>query len=329
MSVMTVPGYRATARPRPKAKSAAYCCSQKEGPAMEGVTHASTGFLLGVGVGVATTAAGLHGVTVADGLGRDLMFGALTAATALLPDADHPDASFAHAAGGLSHGIAHVVGTVMGGHRYGTHSFFGIGLTALLTAAGADWFPNHWALGALAAFLALLITAALRATGFVRHDMTALAWGCGIAALAVVTVRADLWWLVAMGMALHILEDEFTAKGCALFWPVSRRKIGGTKTVARQSRKHPVSSRSSSPRRARAPRVAVVDLDTGERLDTAAPKAQRGPLSMCPACWTGKCDECNGQGCGCPEPRAVHTGRKGAPARQAYVPPELPGTPPF
>ena len=113
---------------------------------MEGHTHAGTGALLGIGAGLLTTAGGLHGVTIWDGLGRDLMFGTLTAGCALLPDADHPDASFAHAAGWLSHGISHLVAAAMGGHRAGFHSFFGIGLMMLVTAACTSWWPNHWAL---------------------------------------------------------------------------------------------------------------------------------------------------------------------------------------
>lgn len=307
---------------------------------MEGTTHAATGLLLGAGVGLATSIPHAHGAQLGQNIGHDLMYAFLVAGAALLPDADHPKATFAYTAGPISHGLSHVVAVLFGGHRQGLHSFAGIGAMIFTTLALGTWWPNHWCLGILAGFLAMLLAGGLAATGFARHGLEALVIGCVLAGVAVVTVRADLWWLVALGMALHILEDEFTGHGCALFWPASRKRIGGD---------------GKQPARRRAPsstwREAGEQRRQGHRgrrpqsgYQKAKARAERGPVppagprgtvikAACPACWMGKCDECRDRACGCPERGLdVHQGR---PKRRAVAEtvPELPrpedDVPPF
>jgi membrane-bound metal-dependent hydrolase YbcI (DUF457 family) len=279
---------------------------------VDGGTHAATGAIAGLGLALLTGASLRHTMPVEEQAARDVLFAALTAGFALLPDADHPKASFAYSAGGLSHGLSHILARLFGGHRGGMHSVFGIALFALLSEAAAVWAPNRWALGILAAVMAMCIIAGLVATGFARHSSGTLVLGCAIAGVSVAlpAVRADIWLLVAVGMAVHVLEDEFTGHGCALLWPVSFRRIGGDgrqPAGARQgrTRKPPVSEfkrqRRASQRRPAAPKPPLVPPVRTTRA--------RGPLVMCPECWVDECERCKGQGCKCPQPAAAHPNR--------------------
>jgi membrane-bound metal-dependent hydrolase YbcI (DUF457 family) len=270
---------------------------------MEGSTHAATGLILGAGVSLLTSLPHAHGAGVAGELGRDLLYGVLVGGFALLPDADHPDATFAHSAGALSHGTSHIVATVFGGHRQGFHSFFGIGFMALVTASATLWWPNRWALAGFALFLAVMVCAGLKATGFIRHrgrgGLERAVLCSGVAALAVVYARPDLWWLVALGMALHIFEDEFSGHGCALFWPILSRRFGG-------DGRQPAKGRPGTSRGGRRPQSGYQKAKARAVRGPAAPKPSAGPgrggtKPTCPQCWVGKCDECKDRACGCPE----------------------------
>lgn len=299
---------------------------------MEGTTHAATGLLLGAGVGLLTGTAHAHGAALGANIGRDLLYGFVTAGAALLPDADHPKASFAYSAGPLSHGISHLVAVLAGGHRQGTHSFAGIGAVIFVTELLGVWlYPNRYALVGLAVLLALCVTAGLKATGFARHGLGAVLVGGVLAAAAVTYVRADLWWLVALGMALHILEDEFTGHGCALLWPILNKRIGG-------DGRQPARGRASG----RRPRSEFQKAKARAARGPAAPKpaarpkgrTAQGPKLMCPGCWVDDHEECKGQGCGCPLPAKAHpnrvTARKAAPtAQRPALPPAEEDIPPY
>jgi len=304
---------------------------------VEGSTHAATGVLLGAGAGLFSLAAASHRVTPAIGIGHILLFGAVVGGVALLPDADHPDATFAHTAGGLTHGTSHLLSRLFGGHRGGTHSLFGTAAAALGAQECAVWHANHWSLGALALVLALCVAGGLRVTGFMRRKSEAFLVGAAVAALAVWFIRVDLWWLVALGMALHIAEDEFTGHGCALLWPVLHRRFGGDGHQPAAARKP--APRRAAPRKPAAPRRPAVGPKPARTIRPTSkpaaaapppapvPKLVRGPVSMCPHCWVGECDRCKGEGCKCPEPAAAHPGRKAAAAAQPR--PVLPTEPPF
>ena len=303
---------------------------------MEGTTHAATGLLLGAGVGLLTSVPHAHGAVLAGNIGRDLLYGVLVAGFALLPDADHPKATFAYSAGALSHGTSHLVAVLFGGHRQGFHSLFGIGVMMLITASCADWWPNRWALGGLALFIAVCVVAGLKATGFMRHggrghrDHGALGRaviGSAIAALAVTYARSDLWWLVALGMALHILEDEFSGHGCALFWPVYRHRIGGDGRQPAKGRKPAGKGRrlQSGYQKAKARATRPVAPKNPGR---PALSSGKGAISMCLRCLGGDCDACKGQGCKCPQPATSHPNRV-SPRKPAAPAPELPDKPPF
>lgn len=315
MATATAPGYRTRYTVRALDRSGEHAGD------MEGTTHAATGLVLGAGVGLLTSVPHAHGIAVADSIGRDLLYGALVGGFALVPDADHPKATFAYSAGALTHGTSHVIAVLFGGHRQGFHSLAGIGVMALVTASCANWWPNRWALAGLALFIAVCVVAGLKATGFLAHggrgrrgSLRRAAVGSGTAALAVTYARPDIWWLVAMGMALHILEDEFSGHGCALLWPLSRKRFGGDghQPAGRQAAK---GSRSGS----RRPRSGYQKAKARASRGPAAPKPpsrpRQGPLSMCPSCWVSECESCKGQGCGCPQPATSHPGRrKAAPA---------------
>jgi membrane-bound metal-dependent hydrolase YbcI (DUF457 family) len=264
---------------------------------MEGTTHAATGLILGAGVGLLTSVPHAHGAAVAGNVGHDFLYAFLVAGAALLPDADHPKATFAHTAGAVSHGLAHLVAVLFGGHRQGMHSFAGIGAMIFTVLALGTWWPNRWCLGILAAVLAMVIAGGLASTGFARHGLEALAVGCALAGIAVVFVRPDLWWLVALGMALHVAEDMFTGHGCALLWPLSRRRIGGDGRQPAARRTSPGTARrpQSGYQRARA-------RATRPAGPSRPPARTAGPSKpMCPTCLVGNCPECRDRGCGCPE----------------------------
>jgi membrane-bound metal-dependent hydrolase YbcI (DUF457 family) len=321
MATATLPGYRASKTvSRDRSRE---CCRPKKADEVEGTTHAATGLVLGAGVGLLTSVPHAHGIVIAEDIGRDVLFGALTAGFALLPDADHPKASFAYAASGFSHGLSHIIAVLFGGHRAGMHSFFGIGLAAAATAACTLWYPNRWSLGVFVLLAAVCVAAALHATGFARRRFVPFLVAAAVVGVAVASpqIRPSLWWLVAMGMALHIFEDEFSGHGCALLWPVSRRRYGGD--GHQPAGRRPVRPPRSGYQKAKARAARPVTPRPQSRPKAAA----RGPQVMCPSCWVGECESCKGQGCACPQPATSHPGR---PARRApATPAELPEIPPF
>ena len=292
---------------------------------MEGTTHAATGMLAGAGIGLLLHAGGHHhGVIVWEDAAQDVLFGMVTAGMALLPDADHPKASFAYSAGFISRGLAHLVSVLFGGHRAGMHSLFGVALFTLLAETGAVWTTGPWPKVAVGAVIAMLIAAGLGATGFAR-GWTALGIGA-LAAYAVLHfVPGELWWMVALGMGIHIAEDLCTGHGTALLWPVFRHRIGG-------DGRQPAGSRSPAKRRP-APRPAgrpapagaakTAPYRTGPWKPTRLSRAMDWTV-MCGECLTGEHGECTDRGCKCD--RSQHPKRPGGPP----VPPApLPDEPPF
>jgi membrane-bound metal-dependent hydrolase YbcI (DUF457 family) len=281
---------------------------QAEAVRLEGSSHAAIGFVAGIGLGLITTGAHHGDTATADAIVRDGLFGFLTAGLSLLPDADHPDASFAHAGGPISYVLSHVIALLFGGHRQGMHSIPGTAVFTAIVASCSLWWPNKWALAGLALGLAICIAAGLRATKFIRGKLEAFLAGAMLAGMSVWVVRADLWWLCALGMALHIAADMRSGHGCALLWPFYGGRIGGD---GRQpAGKRPVTKRApaasgSRPARAkRAPGGVPVPVleETGRHLGW-----QQGEL--CPACVTRDHRDCVDKGCQCT--RGQHPSRPG------------------
>jgi membrane-bound metal-dependent hydrolase YbcI (DUF457 family) len=307
---------------------------------MEGSTHAGTGLLLGAGASFALDVTAVHTHLAALGsierAAGVALFGVVVAGFALLPDADHPDASFAHSAGWFSRVISHLVAVLFGGHRQGMHSAFGIALLALVTEACAVWFRSRATLAGLGVIMTLCIAAGLCAMGAAPHPsarrrrkrnaglftgIEALTAGALVSAvmLYVPMYRADLWWLVVLGMTLHVFEDSLTGHGVAIAWPLTRKRFGGD-------------GRQPAPRRRASQRPEPRDDD--DRRPPSQPRPRSGPSKpACPACWMGSCEECTDRGCGCPQ--REHPAR---PKRKAPVPDDEPlvvvknapfDTPPF
>jgi membrane-bound metal-dependent hydrolase YbcI (DUF457 family) len=301
---------------------------QAEAAHLEGSSHAAIGFVAGIGLGLITTGAHHGDPALTHAIIRDGLFGFLTAGLSLLPDADHPDASFAHAGGPISHVVSHVISLLFGGHRQGFHSIPGTAVMCAVVASCSLWWPNRWALGGLALLLAICIAAGLRATRFIRHKFDAFMVGAAIAGLSVWVVRADLWWLCALGMALHIAADMRSGHGCALFWPFYGGRIGGD---GRQpvDRERPVTKRppaAPGPRPARTKRTPPAGLpvpvleETGRHLGW-----QQGEL--CPACVTRDHGDCVDKGCQCT--RGKHLARPGARTSRPPAGPDDGGPVPF
>jgi hypothetical protein len=201
---------------------------------VDGWQHAGSGVALGAG---ACWVAGMPGPAVA--LGAVTMGG-----FALLPDADHQSATFAHSAGPVTWVLANVIHDVTGGHRGVMH--WGIGLAAI---SALFWVPSRdhspGVRLAAAAVLALLIASCLHVTRIIRgkwklakgvrlpNRVVCLVIGAALAALMVSTEAASLWWLCAAGMGLHDLEDFTTGNGRRLaynfLWPFSRLLWRGEK----------------------------------------------------------------------------------------------------
>lgn len=153
------------------------------------------------------------------------------AGAALLPDADHPNATIAHAVPVLGKAATGAVGSLTGGHRQGLHS--------VLAAVGV-WFAALW-LGTLmwapaaegpslaigvAVATAALLAVTVRVLGLVAG--WPLAWLCGALGSA-----ALVWFLpeqagwfpvcVTLGFVVHLLGDFLTVGGVNWLWPLTLR----------------------------------------------------------------------------------------------------------
>lgn len=166
----------------------------------------------------------------------------VTAGAALLPDADHHNATIAHSLPPVSEKVCRGLSKMFGGHRKGTHSLLGV---AFFMAVA--WMMNQLS-GALAGLLVsmgqpeaakvvaplqigpgivamLLVCFAMRALNFLPDYAKKASWGIGIAAGLFVTVSAPEtnWWFpiaVGLGAVLHILGDQITNDGVNWLWPI-------------------------------------------------------------------------------------------------------------
>jgi membrane-bound metal-dependent hydrolase YbcI (DUF457 family) len=256
---------------------------------MEGTTHGATTAIVAALLGVAVHRAyGTFGVSPGSVIGHDLLFAAAGAGLGLVPDSDHTDASFAHVAGPVTHGLTHIIATLAGGHRYGMHSILGTALMCCLTAAGTLWYPGRWDLLATGIVLALFTGAGLASTGFTRHGLSAIAAGAVIAALCLVWVRPELWWLVATGMTVHITEDCFTGRGCALLYPWRRRfRFGHQPPPPKKAKRRAVTAKTPRALPAAGPAALVTGSD-GRSRDPRW-------LALSGECAAGDCGQCTGK----------------------------------
>lgn len=165
---------------------------------------------------------GTHGAVIS---GAILMAGA-----ALLPDADHHNATIAHSLPPISKIFARFVETISGGHRHGTHSIVGILVfTAVAYLLGLASIETE-VLGTVhigAGLLTVMLSAfAFKVLKFVPDTASKAPWIAGTAfgAFATMTFPAGAHWLalvVGLGCLIHILGDFITTEGVNWFWPAT------------------------------------------------------------------------------------------------------------
>ncbi|WP_427019373.1 metal-dependent hydrolase (plasmid) [Pseudarthrobacter sp. P1] len=158
-----------------------------------------------------------------------IVTGALvTAGAAMLPDADHHNATIAHSLPPLSNVMCSGIGKLAGGHRHGTHSMVGIAVFVLIAWLAGLWTQGTDLFGTIypgAGILSVLLVAfAAKALKIIPDSMRKSPWIVGLAVGAFITVFAPQeqnWFPVAMGVGVivHILGDMMTTEGCNLAWP--------------------------------------------------------------------------------------------------------------
>lgn len=152
----------------------------------------------------------------------------VTAGAALLPDADHHNATIAHSLPPLSNAMCAGIGKVSGGHRHGTHSI--IGIIAFVVVA---WLAGMWTIetelfgtifpGA-GIMSVLLVSFAAKALKIIPDRMRKSPWAVGLTVgffIALFAPEEQFWFPISMGVGVivHILGDMMTTGGCNLAWP--------------------------------------------------------------------------------------------------------------
>ncbi|WP_026536634.1 metal-dependent hydrolase [Arthrobacter sp. H14] len=152
----------------------------------------------------------------------------VTAGAALIPDADHHNATIAHSLPPLSNAICAGVGAVSGGHRHGTHSIIGIIAFIALAFLAGLWTMDTELLGTIypgAGIMSVLLVAfAAKVLKIIPDQMRKSPWAVGLvvgAFIAMFAPEEQFWFPIAMGVGVvvHILGDMMTTGGCNLVWP--------------------------------------------------------------------------------------------------------------
>lgn len=192
---------------------------------MMGTSHAVSG----AAAWLAVSAVSVPSLDLFDVAPALVLLGAPVAAgAALLPDADHHNATIAHSVPVAGRVAAGVIGGVTGGHRKGMHSLLAVaavifGMTIL---SALTWSPEGrpftFHLGAAIAVLAC-VTFAAKSLKLVRS--WPLAWIVGIIVGVLVGVMAPehtawLPWCIGTGYLAHLLGDMLTTGGVPLLWPL-------------------------------------------------------------------------------------------------------------
>jgi len=193
---------------------------------MMGTSHAISGAAAWVAVSAtAVPALGLYPLQPSA-----VVLGSLVCAgAALLPDADHHNATIAHSVPVAGRVAAGAVGALSGGHRHGAHSLLAV-IAVIAATAGLSfltWTPEGWdhplQIGSAAA-VAACTAFAVKVLKLVKG--WPLAWLVGLLMAGGVLLWApdQFAWLpvcVGLGFGVHLLGDALTIEGVPFLWPLN------------------------------------------------------------------------------------------------------------
>lgn len=193
---------------------------------MMGTHHAISG--AAAWVAITSTAASLPTFALYPLGPVGVALGALVCAgAALLPDADHHNATIAHSMPGVGRIATAAVALASGGHRHGTHS----AISAIAVLWGALWLSSiGWSTAeygstasvASAVVVAILLAFSLKVLKVVKR--WSVAWVVGAAVSLIVSWLAPTQWgwlpmCIAVGWITHLAGDLLTTGGLPVFWP--------------------------------------------------------------------------------------------------------------
>jgi membrane-bound metal-dependent hydrolase YbcI (DUF457 family) len=195
---------------------------------MMGSAHAVSGAAAWVAVTATTIPAlGLYQLPA----GAVALGAVVCAGAALLPDADHHNATIAHSIPVLGSAAAGAVETISGGHRHGMHSLLAVaGIIAATIGLGMiRWTPDGWdhslQIGSAAAVMACTAFA-VKVLKVTRSWLIAWLLGAVFAGAILLWAPAEFNWLpvcIGLGFAVHLLGDALTIEGVPLLWPINPR----------------------------------------------------------------------------------------------------------
>lgn len=191
---------------------------------MMGTSHAASGAAVWLAL-TATSIPALGAYELAPG--TVLLGLGVAAGAALLPDADHHNATIAHSVAVAGRIAAGTVGAISGGHRKGMHSLVAVVavIVGMVYLGQLTCQPHGWEttihLGAAIAAGACM-TFAAKVLKIARSWVLAWVLGTGFGLLVgLLSPEQTAWlpWAIGAGYLTHILGDMLTSGGVPLLWP--------------------------------------------------------------------------------------------------------------
>lgn len=196
---------------------------------MMGLSHAVSG----AAVWVALTMTSETGFPSLGWLPTDpvsvLLGAVICAGAALLPDADHHDATIAHSIPVVGRAAAGAIGVVTGGHRKGMHSLLAVAgiVFAMIGLSHVTYTPEGWdrALQIGSAFAVCACMAfASKSLRLARSWLKAWLVGLLVAVGVLLWAPEEFVWLpicIGVGYLTHLVGDILTVQGVPLLWPLA------------------------------------------------------------------------------------------------------------